>query len=101
MMDPLTREGIAKIIPTCTYPLTGVGCVRPGPHRPGRLPPGRGEVVLRGLFGLDLGELRKLVPVSLADGSRTSRRGIKMSVRLASPRRIFCRICLPARNVRV
>ena len=27
MMDPLTREGTAKIIPTCTYPLTGVGCV--------------------------------------------------------------------------
>ena len=27
MMDPMTREGTAKIIPTCTYPLTGVGCV--------------------------------------------------------------------------
>jgi transposase InsO family protein len=59
------------------------------------------QVVLRDLFGLDLVELRKLVPVSLVDGSRTSRRAIKMSVRLACPRRIFCRICLSARNVRV
>ena len=38
------------------------------------------RVVLRDLFGLDLVELRKLVPVSLVDGSRASRRCIMMYV---------------------
>jgi 3-oxoadipate CoA-transferase beta subunit len=28
MMDLLTRQGTCKIVPTCTYPLTGLGCVR-------------------------------------------------------------------------
>ncbi len=27
MMNLLSRDGTAKIVPTCTYPLTGVGCV--------------------------------------------------------------------------
>ncbi len=28
MMDYLTKEGQAKLVRTCTYPLTGLGCVR-------------------------------------------------------------------------
>jgi 3-oxoadipate CoA-transferase beta subunit len=27
MMDYLTKEGQAKLVPACTYPLTGIGCV--------------------------------------------------------------------------
>lgn len=27
MMSLFTRDGTAKLVPTCTYPLTGVGCV--------------------------------------------------------------------------
>ena len=27
MMDLLTRDGKSKIVPECTYPLTGIGCV--------------------------------------------------------------------------
>ncbi len=28
MMDLLTRQGESKIVPACTYPLTGIACVR-------------------------------------------------------------------------
>src|SRR4030088_3442215 len=27
MMTLLTREGVSKLVGTCTYPLTGIGCV--------------------------------------------------------------------------
>jgi 3-oxoadipate CoA-transferase, beta subunit len=28
MMDLLTKQGASKIVPTCSYPLTGIACVR-------------------------------------------------------------------------
>ena len=28
MMDLLTRDGISKVVPRCTYPLTGLACVK-------------------------------------------------------------------------
>ncbi|WP_302174082.1 3-oxoacid CoA-transferase subunit B [uncultured Hydrogenophaga sp.] len=28
MMDLLTRQGQSKVVPACTYPLTGIGCVK-------------------------------------------------------------------------
>ena len=28
MMDLLTRQGQSKLVAQCTYPLTGIGCVR-------------------------------------------------------------------------
>jgi 3-oxoadipate CoA-transferase beta subunit len=27
MMDHLTKTGESKLVPQCTYPLTGIGCV--------------------------------------------------------------------------
>ena len=28
MMDLLTKKGDSKLVKTCTYPLTGIGCVK-------------------------------------------------------------------------
>ncbi len=28
MMDLLTKAGVSKVVETCTYPLTGIGCVK-------------------------------------------------------------------------
>jgi 3-oxoadipate CoA-transferase beta subunit len=28
MMDLLTKQGTSKVVPQCTYPLTGIGCVK-------------------------------------------------------------------------
>ncbi len=28
MMDALTKQGVSKIVKACTYPLTGIGCVK-------------------------------------------------------------------------
>jgi len=28
MMDALTKQGVSKIVKSCTYPLTGIGCVK-------------------------------------------------------------------------
>jgi len=28
MMDLLTKQGVSKVVSTCTYPLTGIGCVK-------------------------------------------------------------------------
>jgi 3-oxoadipate CoA-transferase beta subunit len=28
MMEHLTKSGESKLVPQCTYPLTGIGCVR-------------------------------------------------------------------------
>jgi len=28
MMDLLTKKGESKVVPQCTYPLTGIGCVK-------------------------------------------------------------------------
>ena len=28
MMDLLTKSGQSKVVPQCTYPLTGIGCVK-------------------------------------------------------------------------
>jgi len=27
MMEHLTKSGASKLVPSCTYPLTGIGCV--------------------------------------------------------------------------
>ena len=63
MMDYLTKAGEAKLVPACTYPLTGIGCVSRiysdlavldlGPH---------GATVMALADGLSLAALQALTP---------------------------------------
>lgn len=72
MMRLLARDGSAKIVRECTYPLTGVGCVsRIYTDLAVFLIDGRG-IVVRELFGTHLGRLRDLLDLPLVDGTRPS-----------------------------
>ena len=69
MMNLLTRDGRSKIVPECSYPLTGVACVS-------RIytdyavfdiePEG---VAVRDLFGTTMAELQELIAVPLRDAT--------------------------------
>jgi 3-oxoadipate CoA-transferase beta subunit len=66
MMDLLTKTGESKLVPQCTYPLTGLGCVsriysdvgifEVGPH---------GARVTEMVDGVSIDDLRKLTGVEL------------------------------------
>lgn len=65
MMSLLTREGQSKIVPECTYPLTGVRCVsRVYTDLAVFLIDGSG-VTVRETFGISFDALADLVPVPL------------------------------------
>ncbi|MCR6494337.1 3-oxoacid CoA-transferase subunit B [Cellulomonas sp. P24] len=65
MMSLLTREGRSKIVPVCTYPLTGIGCVsRVYTDLAVFLLDGTG-VTVRETYGIGFDELASLVPVPL------------------------------------
>lgn len=69
MMNLLSRDGIAKLVRECAYPLTGLACVTRvytdlavfliEPQR----------VVVRDLFGIDFDRLAGLLDVPLNDGT--------------------------------
>jgi 3-oxoadipate CoA-transferase, beta subunit len=69
MMGLLTRNRRPKLVPRCTMPLTGVGCVTRvyTDHAVFLIEPGR--VVVRDLFGISFPGLQDLVEVSLTDGT--------------------------------
>jgi 3-oxoadipate CoA-transferase beta subunit len=69
MMNLLARDGTAKIVPTCTYPLTGVGCVSRVYTDLGVFVIEERGVVVRDIFGLDLGQLQNLMQIPLIDGT--------------------------------
>jgi 3-oxoadipate CoA-transferase, beta subunit len=70
MMSLFTRDGEAKLVPDCSYPLTGVGCVsRVYTHHAVFTITAQG-VVVNETFGTTVPELRKRLTVPLA-GDRT------------------------------
>jgi 3-oxoadipate CoA-transferase beta subunit len=69
MMTLLTRDGTSKLVPACTYPLTGLACVtRVYTDLAVFLIEPEGMVV-RDLFGVTFPELKALVDVPLVDGT--------------------------------
>lgn len=65
MMTLLTREGASKLVETCTYPLTGVGCVTRVYTDMAVFLTGPDGVQVRETFGCTFDELQALVPVPL------------------------------------
>ncbi len=63
MMSLLTRDGRSKLVPECTMPLTGVGCVSRvyTDHGVFLLEPQ--GVAVRELFGIAFSDLQELVEV--------------------------------------
>jgi 3-oxoadipate CoA-transferase, beta subunit len=68
MMNLFTKDGTAKLVPACTYPLTGLGCVSRvyTHHAIFDIDPAAGVVRVRDTFGISIDELRSRVHVELA-----------------------------------
>jgi 3-oxoadipate CoA-transferase beta subunit len=68
MMNLFTKDGTAKLVPACTYPLTGLGCVSRvyTHHAIFDIDPAGGVVRVRDTFGISIDELRSRVSVELA-----------------------------------
>ncbi len=69
MMSLLTRDGRPKLVPTCTYPLTGVRCVSRVYTELAVFAIGGDAVVVEDLFGIDLAGLEELLDVPLRDAT--------------------------------
>lgn len=77
MMELLTKQGTSKLVPSCTYPLTGLGCVSRVYTDLAVFDLGfAGARVLEMVDGLSLDELRTLtgVPLSQAAAQRETLR---------------------------
>jgi 3-oxoadipate CoA-transferase beta subunit len=70
MMTLLTREGRPKLVPECTYPLTGLACVSRVYTDLGVFLIQPDGVVVRDLFGVEFAELAGLLDLPLLDGTR-------------------------------
>jgi 3-oxoadipate CoA-transferase, beta subunit len=68
MMTLLTRDGRPKLVPACTYPLTGLGCVSRVYTDLAVFLIESGQVVVRDLFGIGFGELTALLGIPLVLG---------------------------------
>jgi 3-oxoadipate CoA-transferase beta subunit len=69
MMDLLTRDGRPKLVPSCTYPLTGLRCVSRVYTDVAVFVLEGGRVVVQRMLGISFTELAALLPVPLVDGS--------------------------------
>jgi len=70
MMTLLTREGRPKLVPECTYPLTGLACVSRVYTDLGVFLIQPDGVAVRDLFGVEFAELAGLLDVPLVNGTR-------------------------------
>ncbi|GAA1505535.1 3-oxoacid CoA-transferase subunit B [Nocardioides humi] len=66
MMALFGKDGSPKLVPACTYPLTGVACVSRVYTDHGVFELGGPEVVVRATWGIGLAELRDRLGVPLA-----------------------------------
>ena len=68
MMDLLTKQGISKIVQSCTYPLTGIACVKRIYSDLATLAcTPQGLKLIDKVDGLELSELEKLVGLAIAN----------------------------------
>ena len=67
MMNLLTRDGRPKLVPECTFPLTGLACVTHVYTDLAAFLIQPDAVVVRDLFEVDLGTLTTVLDVPLID----------------------------------
>ena len=72
MMNLLGRDGTPKLVPECTYPLTGVGCVSRVYTDLAVFLITDADVVVRETFGTDFAALATVLDVPLVDGTAVS-----------------------------
>jgi 3-oxoadipate CoA-transferase beta subunit len=73
MMDLFTRSGEPKLVPECTYPLTGLACVSRVYTDRAVFHLGDGEVRVRETFGTTFAELQGSLPgLELVDGTEAA-----------------------------
>lgn len=70
MMTLLTKDGAAKLVPECTYPLTGMRCVDRVYTDLATFAMGADGVTVLDVHGVTFPELQGLVDVPLVDGTR-------------------------------
>ena len=69
MMTLLTRDGRPKLVPECTYPLTGLACVSRVYTDLGVFLISPDGVAVRELFGVEFADLAGLLDLPLLDGT--------------------------------
>jgi 3-oxoadipate CoA-transferase beta subunit len=67
MMELLSRDGTPKLVPECTYPLTGVQCVSRVYTDLAVFDLLDGQVFVRDRFGVELEQLQALLDIHLVD----------------------------------
>ena len=81
MMTLFTKDGTPKLVPACSYPLTGAGCVDRVFSDFAIFDPSPAGVIVRASFGMSFDELAARLDVPLIEGR--DRRTDAESLRLA------------------
>lgn len=72
MMTLLAKDGSPKLVPQCTYPLTGIGCVDRVYTEVATFEIAPDGVRVLAMYGMTYDELVELLEVPLSDGTATS-----------------------------